>query len=94
MFPTADLDNGLKTVSHRTFDDPPTVSSGSHRRAGAFAAGAAGERVADHPRSEVTMFGKLVRTGVLVGVSRYAWRNRERLIAAGRSAQQRRQKRR
>jgi hypothetical protein len=40
------------------------------------------------------MFGKLVRTGVLVGVGRYAWRNRERLIAAGRSAQQRRQKRR
>jgi hypothetical protein len=38
------------------------------------------------------MFGKLIRTGVVMGVGRYAWRNRERIMATGRSAMARRRR--
>ncbi len=38
------------------------------------------------------MMGRFLRTTVLMGVGRYAWRNRERLMAGGRSAMNRRRR--
>ena len=40
------------------------------------------------------MLNRLFRTGVLVGVGRYAWRNRERLMSTGRQVANRRRGRR
>ena len=36
------------------------------------------------------MLSRLIRTGLVMGVGRYAWRNRERLMATGRQVANRR----